>query len=185
MSKEKINQELGLTSLQLRCQHRKLCLFYKVFKNENPKHLFNLIPVRLNLQGFCNLTSHSCGHYSPYMVGTAFQDYNSRFLPTFYAELKVFVHFSRFYKSSNITIITIFFSHDRLSQRYTSTSTLSKMNFIVISQCQRHMFIYKRLYSPSKCSRACSNAQSFPFFQHPASTPLLQKEQTNPDSYLH
>ena len=33
---------------------------------------------------------------------------NSRFLPTFYPEFKVFVHFSRFYKLSNITIITIF-----------------------------------------------------------------------------
>ena len=37
-SKEKIYQELGLESLQL--------LFYKVFKNEHPKYLFNLIPVR-------------------------------------------------------------------------------------------------------------------------------------------
>ena len=45
-SKEKIYQELGLESLQLRCWYRKLCLFYKVFKNEHPKCLFNLIPVR-------------------------------------------------------------------------------------------------------------------------------------------
>ena len=26
--------------------YRKLCLFYKVFKNEHPKYLFHLIPVR-------------------------------------------------------------------------------------------------------------------------------------------
>ena len=45
-SRENIYQELGLESLQLRCWHRKLCLFYKVFKNEHPKYLFNLIPVR-------------------------------------------------------------------------------------------------------------------------------------------
>ena len=43
---EKIYQELGLESLQLRRWYRKLCLFYKVFKNEHPKYLFNLIPVR-------------------------------------------------------------------------------------------------------------------------------------------
>ena len=46
MSTEKIYQELGLESLQLRRWYRKLCLFYKVFKNEHPKYLFNLVPVR-------------------------------------------------------------------------------------------------------------------------------------------
>ena len=45
-SREKIYQELGLESLQLRRWYRKLCLFYKVFKNKHPKYLFNLIPVR-------------------------------------------------------------------------------------------------------------------------------------------
>ena len=45
-SRGKIDQELGLESLQLRRWYRKLCLFYKVFKNELPKYLFNLIPVR-------------------------------------------------------------------------------------------------------------------------------------------
>ena len=44
--REKIHEELGLESLQLRLWYRKLCLFYKVFKNEHPKYLFNLIPVR-------------------------------------------------------------------------------------------------------------------------------------------
>ena len=45
-SREKIYQELGLESLQLRHWYRKLCLFYKVFKNKHPKYRFNLIPVR-------------------------------------------------------------------------------------------------------------------------------------------
>ena len=45
-STEKIYRELGLESLQLRRWYRKLCLFYKVFKNEHPKYLFNLIPVK-------------------------------------------------------------------------------------------------------------------------------------------
>ena len=45
-SREKIYQELGLESLQLRRWYRKLCLFYKVFKNEHPKYLFHLIPLR-------------------------------------------------------------------------------------------------------------------------------------------
>ena len=51
-SREKIYQELGLESLQLRRWYRKLCLFYKVFKNEHPKYsffIFHLIPVRCTL----------------------------------------------------------------------------------------------------------------------------------------
>ena len=76
-----------------------------------------------------------------------------------------FCTFSRFYKLSNITIITIFFSHDRLSQRYTSTSTLSKMNFTQLYHNARDTFIYKRLYSHSKRFRACSNSHTvFSFF---------------------
>ena len=45
-SKEKIYQEVGLESLQLRHWYGKLCLFYKFFKNEHPKYLVSLIPVR-------------------------------------------------------------------------------------------------------------------------------------------
>ena len=45
-SREKIYQELVLESLQLRRWYRKLCLFYKVFKNEHPKYLLHLIPAR-------------------------------------------------------------------------------------------------------------------------------------------
>ena len=45
-SRENIYQELGLDSLQFRRWYRKLCLFYKVFKNKHPKYLFHLIPVR-------------------------------------------------------------------------------------------------------------------------------------------
>ena len=45
-SRDKICQELGLESFQLRLWYRKLCLFYKGFKNEHPKYLFHLVPVR-------------------------------------------------------------------------------------------------------------------------------------------
>ena len=44
-SKEKTYRELGLDSLNLRHWYRKVCLFHKVFKNENQKYVFNLIPV--------------------------------------------------------------------------------------------------------------------------------------------
>ena len=44
-SKEKIYQELGLESLRDWRWCRKLCLFYKVLKNENPKYLFSWIPI--------------------------------------------------------------------------------------------------------------------------------------------
>ena len=46
LSREKIYQQLGFESLQQRRWHRKLCSFYKVFKNKSPRYLFNMIPIR-------------------------------------------------------------------------------------------------------------------------------------------
>ena len=45
-SKEKIYQELGLESLQLRRWYRKLGMFYKIYKNKSPQYLFKLIPEK-------------------------------------------------------------------------------------------------------------------------------------------
>ena len=45
-SREKLYQELGFESLQQRRWYRKLCCFYKIFKNESPRYLFNIIPTR-------------------------------------------------------------------------------------------------------------------------------------------
>ena len=44
MLRERIYQELGLESLQQRPWYRKLCLFFKVYKNQCPKYLFDIIP---------------------------------------------------------------------------------------------------------------------------------------------
>ena len=43
-STEKLYEELGLESLKSRRWYRKMSLFYKVFKNESPRYLFNTIP---------------------------------------------------------------------------------------------------------------------------------------------
>ena len=45
-SREKLYEELGLESLQLRRWFRKLSCFYKLFKSEHPHYLFKLIPSR-------------------------------------------------------------------------------------------------------------------------------------------
>ena len=45
-SMEKLCQELGFESLQQRRWYRKLCCFYKIFKNKSPRYLFNIIPTR-------------------------------------------------------------------------------------------------------------------------------------------
>ena len=45
-SREKIYHELGLESLHRRRWYRKLCLFYKIFKENKPVYLFNLIPTK-------------------------------------------------------------------------------------------------------------------------------------------
>ena len=45
-SREKLYQELGLESLQQRHWYSELCSFYKVFENESPRYLFNIVPIR-------------------------------------------------------------------------------------------------------------------------------------------
>ena len=45
-SREKLYQELGLKSLQLRRWYRKLCCFYKIYNKQAPGYLTELIPTR-------------------------------------------------------------------------------------------------------------------------------------------
>ena len=45
-SREKLYHELGLESLQCRRWYRKLCLYYKIFKENKPVYLSNLIPTK-------------------------------------------------------------------------------------------------------------------------------------------
>ena len=45
-SREKLYHELGLESLQHQHWYRKLCLFYKIFKENKYIYLFNLIPTK-------------------------------------------------------------------------------------------------------------------------------------------
>ena len=47
ISSKKLYQELGLESLRSRRWLRKLCLFYKIYKNKSPSYLYNLIPDRV------------------------------------------------------------------------------------------------------------------------------------------
>ena len=44
-SREKLYQELGLESLQLRRWYRKLCCFYKIYNKQAPGYLTELIPT--------------------------------------------------------------------------------------------------------------------------------------------
>ena len=44
-SREKLYQELGLESLQLRRWHRKLCCFYKIYNKKAPGSLIEPIPT--------------------------------------------------------------------------------------------------------------------------------------------
>ena len=46
-SSEKLYQKLGLESLRSRRWLRKLCLFYKIYKNKPPSYLHNLIPDKV------------------------------------------------------------------------------------------------------------------------------------------
>ena len=44
-SREKLYQELGFELPQQRRWYKKLCLFYKIIKNQSPKYLSELIPT--------------------------------------------------------------------------------------------------------------------------------------------
>ena len=75
MSKEKIYQELGLESLRDRRWCRKLCLFYKVLENENPKYLFSLIPTRHSLYSTRNI-------HNIHLVNTKHNLFKNSFFPS-------------------------------------------------------------------------------------------------------
>ena len=45
-SREKLYQELAFESLKQRRWYRKLCSFYKFIKNESPRYLINVTPIR-------------------------------------------------------------------------------------------------------------------------------------------
>ena len=59
-SKEKLYQELGLESLQLRRWYRKLGMFYKIYKNKSPQYLFKLIPEKTHVYATRNVDNIPC-----------------------------------------------------------------------------------------------------------------------------
>ena len=59
-SKEKLYQELGLESLQLRRWYRKLGMFYKIYKNKSPQYLFELIPEKTHPYATRNVDNIPC-----------------------------------------------------------------------------------------------------------------------------
>ena len=59
-SKEKLYQELGLESLQLRLWYRKLGMFYKIYKNKSPQYLFKLIPEKTHAYATRNVDNIPC-----------------------------------------------------------------------------------------------------------------------------
>ena len=75
--KEKIYQELGLESLQQRQWYRKLCLFFKVYKNQCPKYLLDIIP-----QSICQYRTRNA-HNIPH-INVKHQSTNIRNSETLY-----------------------------------------------------------------------------------------------------
>ena len=79
MSRKKICQGLGLEPLRLRRWYRKLCLSYRVFKNEHPQYLFHSIPV-----GHSSHTSRNI--YSIPFLSVKHSFFKSCFFPSAIAE---------------------------------------------------------------------------------------------------
>ena len=59
-NKEKLYQELGLESLQVRRWYRKLGKFYKIYKNKSPQYLFKLIPEKTHAYATRNVDNIPC-----------------------------------------------------------------------------------------------------------------------------
>ena len=74
-SKEKIYQELGLESLQQRQWYRKLCLFFKVYKNQCPKYLLDTIP-----QSICQYRTRNA-HNIPH-INVKHQFFKNSYFPS-------------------------------------------------------------------------------------------------------
>ena len=76
-SSEKLYQELGLESLRSRRWLRKLCLFYKIYKNKSPSYLYNLIPDRVK---FYSARSSQIDHISNITTRSSF--FGNSFFPS-------------------------------------------------------------------------------------------------------
>ena len=61
-SKEKLYHELGLESLEKRRLYRKLCCFYKIFRNQSPEYLFNIIVRPYNTRNANNIPQFKVKH---------------------------------------------------------------------------------------------------------------------------
>ena len=64
-SREKLYQELGLESLEQRRWFRKLCLFFKIYKNHSPSYLAKFIPTTNNervTRSSSNVPFMNCNH---------------------------------------------------------------------------------------------------------------------------
>ena len=64
-SKEKLYHELGLETLEKRRWYRKLCCFFKIFRNQSPEYLFNIIPTSVrpyNTRNANNIPQYKVKH---------------------------------------------------------------------------------------------------------------------------
>ena len=65
-SKEKLYQALGLETLEKRRWYRKLCCFFKIFRNQSSKYLFNITPTSVrsyNTRNADNVPQFKLKHY--------------------------------------------------------------------------------------------------------------------------
>ena len=59
---EKLYQELGLESLRNRRKLRRLSLFYKIYKDQSPLYLYNLVPAKTPLRNLKEIPTIKLKH---------------------------------------------------------------------------------------------------------------------------
>ena len=62
-SREKLCQELSFESLQQWCWFRKLCTFYKIYKNQSPRYLCKLLLLQTSLRFTRSSNNVPCFHF--------------------------------------------------------------------------------------------------------------------------
>ena len=87
-------QELGLEALILRRWLRILCLFYKLFEEKSPAHLFRLIPEGVVLIGTTNSTPYNTRSVQksqvPFLKKTKTNLFKNYFFPAVNVAVDVF-----------------------------------------------------------------------------------------------
>ena len=93
-SKEKLYHELGLETLEKRRWYRKLCCFFKIFRNQSPEYLFNIVLTSVrpyNTRNANNIPQFKVKQFFPKFI-FPFYSYRMEQAGPKYTQLRKFIY---------------------------------------------------------------------------------------------